>query len=960
MGAMVRPITLLLTVLYFATALNGQAPILSQESSELESAVSVRVMFGLKKLTPMRWDGKISVGQGRVLRVDGVHFEGRDEIQGNDSWLLTTRVTRYADSSMPRGYDPVHTRPFAMVPNGVVAMLAADDNALVTVETVSGDFTFRLVQIPLGKRMIFLDEEVSVERIPNTVDLTAGSRFNDYPGLAFQADGVMWTSWISYANREDAVFAAQRRGTGWETPIRVSPPGYVDNFRSAAAVDGQGRLWVIWSGKRDGRWGLFARSRSRSAWSEVTTLGGGQGENLYHAAVADSGGRVHVAWQGFREGVSKILHRRLDGGSWSAERVVSSGEADNWTPALDADSKGAAWVGWDGYEAGDFNVYLRKVDADGSLGNVVQVTRSQTFDANVSLACDSQDRVWIAWDHGEANWGKDWSSQRFKPGGGAGLYRTRNVRVAVWDGKAIQQPNQPIMDAVPSEYKDYFQQARLVVDSNDGVWAMGRSLTSATTRVNNNWGAGGRWEAVFTRLDQNGWTSASTISRSGGRNDVWAQGARGPNGKVWFTWARDGRAFGGPTPINRPSPKAGVTQLSYTSIDPSTPGWKAAGPPRLEPFSENVVEATPVHPNDTADVAAIRGYRYETPQGNLRILRGDLHRHTDISADGIGDGSLKDFYRYAFTAGQYDFMMVGDHQYGGNSDGLEYNWWRTEKSEDIYLAANRFWPMFGTERSLSYPNGHRNTVFATRGIRELPIAAGERRGEINTGSLLYPYLRRNGGIATSHTSSTDQGTDWRDSDEEVEPIVEIYQGLHASYEYVGAPRAETPDKQYYHHGDTWRPKGFVWEAWAKGIKLGVQASADHIATHDAYACVLVEDRANITRQDLLDAMKKRHTYAATDNIIVDVRIGDHVMGDAFRSSDRPVVRVRAIGTQPLAKIVLIKNNQFTYTTEPGTKEANFEFSDSEAEEGESYYYVRVEQSDGSLAWSSPIWVDYRP
>ena len=124
--------------------------------------------------------------------------------------------------------------------------------------------------------------------------------------------------------------------------------------------------------------------------------------------------------------------------------------------------------------------------------------------------------------------------------------------------------------------------------------------------------------------------------------------------------------------------------------------------------------------------------------------------------------------------------------------------------------------------------------------------------------------------------------------------------------------------------------------------------------------MLVEDKANITRQDLIDAMKKRHTYAATDNIIVDVRIGDHVMGDAFRSSDRPVVKVRAIGTRPLDKVVVIKNNKFAYTSEPGTTEASFEFSDTEAEAGESYYYVRVEQSDGSLAWSSPIWVDYQP
>jgi hypothetical protein len=26
----------------------------------------------------------------------------------------------------------------------------------------------------------------------------------------------------------------------------------------------------------------------------------------------------------------------------------------------------------------------------------------------------------------------------------------------------------------------------------------------------------------------------------------------------------------------------------------------------------------------------------------------------------------------------------------------------------------------------------------------------------------------------------------------------------------------------------------------------------------------------------------------------------------------------------------------------------------------SYYYVRVEQADGNLAWASPMWITYRP
>ena len=234
---------------------------------------------------------------------------------------------------------------------------------------------------------------------------------------------------------------------------------------------------------------------------------------------------------------------------------------------------------------------------------------------------------------------------------------------------------------------------------------------------------------------------------------------------------------------------------------------------------------------------------------------------------------------------------------------------------------------------------------------------GEQTGNVNSGPILYPYLRERKGLTSSHSTASDQGTDWRDNDPQLEPLVEIYQGLNSSYEYEDAPRADTPERRYYHHGEGWRPLGFVWNAWSKGLKLGVQASSDHIATHDSYACLLVEGDEPRSRVDLLNAMRARHSYAATDNIIVDVRIGEHLMGDIFSTREIPVLKVRVRGTGPIARVEVIKNNKFVHTVRPEGSSADFEYRDS-PQAGESYYYVRVEQAAGQLAWSSPIWVTY--
>src|SRR5260370_38141890 len=60
--------------------------------------------------------------------------------------------------------------------------------------------------------------------------------------------------------------------------------------------------------------------------------------------------------------------------------------------------------------------------------------------------------------------------------------------------------------------------------------------------------------------------------------------------------------------------------------------------------------------------------------------------------------------------------------------------------------------------------------------------------------LLYEDIRPRNGIAISHTSATRMGTDWRDNDPELEPLVEIYQGARTNYEQLGAPLAAEESK----------------------------------------------------------------------------------------------------------------------------------------------------------------------
>ena len=88
------------------------------------------------------------------------------------------------------------------------------------------------------------------------------------------------------------------------------------------------------------------------------------------------------------------------------------------------------------------------------------------------------------------------------------------------------------------------------------------------------------------------------------------------------------------------------------------------------------------HANEAGDVKTIRAYRSLVDGVEQRIVRGDFHRHTELSWDvgGQVDGSLFDFYRYTMDAAALDFGAVTDHQAGG---GYDYWKWLTDKSCDL-------------------------------------------------------------------------------------------------------------------------------------------------------------------------------------------------------------------------------------------------------------------------------------
>jgi hypothetical protein len=914
--------------------------------------ILLRITLGLGDTEPTDWGGEIRVSEGTV-RLSGAPSSG--ERLEDARWRLSSRR-----------YQPVILE----------ASLVAPGEARIQLETKNGSFGFALGDVQLGRRMVQLDGRATVERMFSAQSLTGGPTDDDFPSCASGADGNVWCVNTSYRHGspidETAVNQGRfdslvTRGNGdqvrllkfdgreWRGPWDVTEPG-LDVWRPVVTVAGDGRVHVLWSAQIAGDWELYQRvfDPATNRWSDAARLTHHSGADINVAAAVSRSGRIWLAWQAWDDGRFVVRARIL-----GEERTIARGDAtpagNEWHPAIAADSAGRVYIAFDSYATGNYDVFLWSLREDGSGSRTIPVADSPRFEARPSISIDKTDRVWIAFEDADPNWGKDFG-KRWKGVSGVPFYGDRRIVVRCWHGGRLEQT----MGELLPERLDTFRRAgsrgapntpslrvsfpRLIHDRGDRPWLLYR-------RHPNPMGVGELWTSYASYYEGDRWSGPVPLQRSENLLDNRPALCRAGNG-ILAVFAGDGRSGSRGSAVRN--------DLYSTRLD-------VAGAPEAPIFTAipSPQKVGPVHATEAEDIRRIHAYRTTAGNRTYRLLRGEFHRHTEISSHSDQDGPLEEIWRYGLDVARMDWIGPGDHDSGG---GKEYTWWLTQKQIAMYYQPPVFLPMFTYERSVAYPSGHRNVIFARRGIRALPRLSSPDQKDILYGSEdsgspdiknLYAYLRHFDGICSSHTSATEMGTDWRDNAGDVEPVVEIFQGARQSYEEPNAPMAATDAADSI---GGYQPAGYVWNAFAKGYKLGFQVSSDHVSTHISYGVVFAErtDRAAI-----LDAFKKRHSYGANDNIILDVRCGDHIMGDEFPVDAPPKFEITVEGTNEIARIDVVRQKgrdkpAYVYSWEPKRRSARLSWSDAQAARGErSMYYFRVRQVDGAMAWASPMWVDYR-
>jgi len=742
------------------------------------------------------------------------------------------------------------------------------------------------------------------------------------PAIICDRDGRVWVAWISYdpEDGKDHILLRKKKSTGWSNTVEVSrTPGDFQGL--AMAQDWKGRVWLVWSANVNGNWDLYALRIKKTKLSSVFRLTKDPAPDVFPVMSADKEGTLWLCYQSFSEDNWDIflkclvdqprgLFGFLEGDKWSGAIRVTASPANDYLPAIAVDSETRVHVVWDSYDCGDYDVFTRSY-MDGELTPVVQVTGSKDFEARADAACDAGDRLWIAWENGGPGWGMSNAA--------GGLHSRRTVGLKCVAKGRLMSPRAS-MDQILGARGRFREAAHLAAGPD------GRLHLFYTEFITDP--AGTVVKTYFVSFDGKNWSKPREVISEYGRCSRRPVTCFDADGRLWVVLAMNARRGG---------EVAGEIKVKSFDLPPA----KTTGP---ELKLERTIQREPAHFERTT-------FKVVSGETEYTVYFGDLHRRTCISRDGAAEGSLLELYRYALDCARLDFVASCDELAGGS------DWWRTQKAADIFNLGGRLVTLFGYERAIIWPWGHRGVFWPERGRALVSPFIDESRGCIASDDevKLWEALRKTGGISVPHGTAGPGGTDWDYGDPAAEPLAEIFEGARGSYEADGAPKAVKAGKQYL--------MGYIWNALEKGYRLGFTAGSGFGSNNAAFTGVLAKD---LSREALFEALRARRTYACTEKIGLEFRIADHFMGSEITASRALPIYTSVVCTADIVRIELIKDNKviFTYTPDQPETAAEFTYIDSDIWPGLSYYYIRVTQKDRSdpadtdMAWSSPIWVNY--
>jgi len=290
-------------------------------------------------------------------------------------------------------------------------------------------------------------------------------------------------------------------------------------------------------------------------------------------------------------------------------------------------------------------------------------------------------------------------------------------------------------------------------------------------------------------------------------------------------------------------------------------------------------------------------------QGRFGVYWGDFHGQTENS---VGTGTYKQYFEFARDKSALDFCAHNANDF----QVLQQHWEEIKSITRQFNQPGTFVTFLGTEWSGSTPAGGDHNVY---------------------------YLDDE---APLHRSSHWQVPDKTDEDLDCYPVDELYRavrndgqeamiiphvgGRYANLDYH-APDLEPVVEICSAHG---RFEWLLQDAIRRGYIVGVVATGDdhtgrpgasyptrgHFHVRGGLTGVYAEAR---TREAIWNAIRARRCYATSgDRILLDFRLGEHLMGEEVTITGAPKFTVRVSGTSGIYQCEIKRGLETVFVNGP--------------------------------------------
>lgn len=344
-----------------------------------------------------------------------------------------------------------------------------------------------------------------------------------------------------------------------------------------------------------------------------------------------------------------------------------------------------------------------------------------------------------------------------------------------------------------------------------------------------------------------------------------------------------------------------------------------------------------------------------------RLFWGDLHVHTEKSADARAWAFTTSTYEGSYKIGRYryglDFQANTDHH--GDAQGN----YSPEEWEEMMAITNRmnepgkFVTLVANE--YSHPQGDANAIFKENHVPFIEHEFYDTDSyPANLLEQLHPY---DCPLIPHHVCQNMRPFNWANYDARLMKMVEIFSN-HGRGEYFG-------NNPHYSNKKVPTLQRHTWiDQLQDGKKIGCVAGGDdHYARPGTCGLTGVWVK-KLDRADIQQAVLRQSCIATTgDRTILYFTVNGKGPGETVDSKGSVKIHLKAAAGADIRLIEIVRDGKVVHSEEPNALLTEFEWVDKEAV-SPGYYYARLTleprndveeymKNKVQFVWASPVWVN---